>query len=254
MKAVVAKQLVILIALLLVSSAVAREKRVDKGLRFGAGLLSVVSDSEKDIYPSNWGLGWDLSYDMVFKLAGNFRLHAAAGFDYRFFYEYFDSRVVCGALVEENGHVHSVCKDQEYDGYSGVQFLYLEHPLMLQWRTSERFFVEAGAVLDLKLVFKYEFDFEEDADAFEHLPKETIGFGLMAGVGRMFNSGFSVDLRIAYQLTDLVSANKYKKVETFVYTETDEKGNTYPVRDYEVKPFGSYFNLFRVQLGAGYWF
>lgn len=226
MKAVVAKQLVILIALLLVSSAVAREKRVDKGLRFGAGLLSVVSDSEKDIYPSNWGLGWDLSYDMVFKLAGNFRLHAAAGFDYRFFYEYFDN----------------------------VQFLYLEHPLMLQWRTSERFFVEAGAVLDLKLVFKYEFDFEEDADAFEHLPKETIGFGLMAGVGRMFNSGFSVDLRIAYQLTDLVSANKYKKVETFVYTETDEKGNTYPVKDYEVKPFGSYFNLFRVQLGAGYWF
>ncbi|MCQ2122621.1 MAG: hypothetical protein MJZ25_00370 [Fibrobacter sp.] len=248
------KRLAVLLVLLFAGSAFAGERFLDKGIRFAAGYTSVVSDSKKDIFPSNSGFNATLSYDMTFRLIGGLHFHSAAAFDYRLFYEYFDSREVCGVTSEQNGHTHSVCKTEDAHGYNGFEMIYIQRPFLLQWRFPMGLFVEGGAILEMRFALKSEYEYEED-ESEAYIPEfEDFGVALALGMGYKFKSGFSVDLRSAIQVTDIIGAKSLVDVEEKAFVKVDSEGHSYPVIMNVERPRGCYYKLFKIQLGVGYWF
>ncbi|MCQ2091142.1 MAG: hypothetical protein MJY85_00530, partial [Fibrobacter sp.] len=64
--------------------------KLEFGTRFGAGLMYVITDSEKDYYPSNGGPWGSLSFDVAYGLTENLYLHSGVGLDYRIFFVYIE--------------------------------------------------------------------------------------------------------------------------------------------------------------------
>ena len=59
---------------------------VSLGVRLGAGVNTVISDTKRDVYSTFVGLGGGLSFDIAYSVTDKFSLHSALGLDYRNFF------------------------------------------------------------------------------------------------------------------------------------------------------------------------
>ena len=218
---------------------------VSLGVRLGAGVNTVISDTKRDVYSTFVGLGGGLSFDIAYSVTGKFSLHSALGLDYRNFFAYGELGIPCD---EDCGGA--------WEGYDVNSLLYLEIPVMAQWKTSA-LFVEAGPVFDIMLL----------SHKSSYLPKKywgdrcyedrRFGAGVSAGVGHVFSSGLFVDFRASFQFTDLVNDDKDCLTEGMDMTELwEENGEIHTKVIYRNEEYvgGTYYKLLKLQFGVGYWF
>lgn len=233
--------------------------KLEFGTRFGAGLMYVITDSEKDYYPSNGGPWGSLSFDVAYGLTENLYLHSGVGLDYRniFVYVKEDYGYDCVDLIEENESAHNKShpSSDHFEGFEYYQALHLEVPLLLQWRIPEILFVEGGASFDFRIWSK-----EKGRSGVENRDGEKIdinkifGASVVAGIGRQFSSGLFIDFRALFRVNDLIDADKFKASISESRTETDMEGHSVTSRNNYTVNYGSYYKLLKLQLGVGYWF
>ena len=253
------KRLVKAALLLLVcvyTAAGAAEKTDGKlfGVRLGAQISNLITDAHWGPYPDISGPGGMLSVDFSHGFTDNFYLHTALGLDYRNFYTYGEIGIPCASLEGEEPCGGS------WEGYDRKTLLYLEVPVMAQWHTSV-VFVEAGPVIDVMLysdedhILPERFRSQSDA-CYED---KRFGAGVVAGVGHVFDFGLSIDARVSFQFTDVVSGDK--KCLTAHSEESElrvdvETGDTTVAKIWETDEYmgGSYYKLLKYQIGIGYWF
>lgn len=229
------RNIVIMLVLLasLCAFAEASPQKLDLGVRLGANLMYVHTDSEEDIYPSNGGFGAALSFELAYGFTDNFYVHSGIGVDFRSFFGNESGDESAPGCVGECAH-ETFSENREY-------FLawLLEMPVLLQWQFPGVLFVEAGAVFDVMVDSETQGNMgairvEEDVSCDFN---NSFGVSLVVGAGHKFDFGLSLDFRILYQVTDLVESENvgYFEDETLV-------------------PYGSYYRLLKFQLGVGYWF
>ena len=217
------------------------------GSRMGITGIDVETDAEREIYASNYGQGGSLTVDAAIEVASNFYLHVALGLDYRWFDDF-------GVLsIECDGDCGGY-----WNGYNETSFLYLEFPLLTQWRSS-MLFLEIGPVVDLLLVKDEDYFAPSKYRAERCYEDNRFGAGISAGVGHLFSFGLFVDVRVTYQFTDVVEDIKgcltLKSVEYEMRQDVD--GDTTDVRivsESSEYVGGSYYKLMKYQIGVGYWF
>ncbi|MCQ2090850.1 MAG: PorT family protein [Fibrobacter sp.] len=230
--------------------------KLEFGTRLGAGLMYVITDSEKDYYPSNGGPWGSLSFDVAYGLTENLYLHSGVGLDYRNIFVYVEREFGCDydAFEEENeSYHHSISGHSE--GFEYYQALHLEIPLLLQWHILGVLFVEGGTSFDLRIWSK-----EKGRSGAENRDGEKIdinknfGASVVAGIGHQFSSGLFIDFRALFRVNDLIDADKFKAYISESWTETDMDGN--PVISWKnyTETYGSYYKMLKFQLGVGYWF
>ena len=217
------------------------------GSRMGLTGIDVVTDAEREVYASNYGQGGALTIDAAIEVASNFYLHVAAGLDYRWFDDFGVLKIECDG--DCGGY---------WNGYNETSFLYLELPLLTQWRTSA-LFLEIGPVIDLLLVKDEDYFAPSKYRAERCYEDNRFGAGISAGVGHIFSFGLFVDVRVTYQLTDVVEDRKgcltLKSVEYEM--QMDANGDTTDVKivsESSEYVGGSYYKLMKYQIGVGYWF
>lgn len=224
------------------------------GVRLGAQISNLVTDADWGPYPDISGPGGMLSVDFSRGITDNFYLHTALGLDYRTFYTYGEIGIPCAALEGEEPCGGS------WEGYDVNSFFYLEIPVMAQWRTSV-LFVEAGPVFDVMLYSGDEYILPrkyrgQSAGCYED---NRFGAGVAAGVGHVFDFGLSIDARVSFQFTDVVSADKkcltMHSEEVEMHTDI-ETGETTTNKLWESDEYmgGSYYKPLKYQIGIGYWF
>ncbi len=230
----------------------ASEKSSDKfniGVRLGAQISNLMTDANWGPYPDISGPGGVLSVDFSHGFTDNFYLHTALGLDFRAYYTHVEMGIAC------DGDCGGA-----WDGDEIYSYLYLEVPVMAQWRTSVLFF-EAGPVVDVMLL----------SDKEHVIPKRyrgqsdgcfddrRFGAGVAAGVGHVFGIGLSVDARVLFQFTDVVEGGKKcltshsEEVEMRYDVETEEV-TTRVLWETDEYMGGSYYKLLKYQIGIGYWF
>lgn len=242
---------VLLMAFLLVSPCLAEKTEKSTmayGARLGAGVNSVISDAERDIYPEIVGLGGELSFDVMYKISQSFFLHSALGVEYRDFRAY-DEGVVsldCGPNCGGS-----------WEGYDVNSFVYLDIPVMVQWRIPRILYLEAGAFANILLFAHEEYAWPERFRTPRCYDDKRFGAGIVTGLGHEFSSGLFIDLRVSFLLTDLVSGNRGGLTEVEEESEMREENGEYHTRTVwrnENYVGGSYYNLLKLQVGVGYWF
>lgn len=243
---------VLLMACLLVSPCLAEKTEKSTmayGARLGAGVNSVISDAERDIYPEIVGLGGELSFDVMYKISQKLYLHPAVGVEYRDFRAY------------EEGNVSADCDwgcgSESWKGDDVNSFVYLDIPVMVQWRIPRILYLEAGAFVDVLLLAHEEDARPEKYRSSRCYDDKQFGAGVTAGLGHEFSSGLFVDLRVSFQLTDLVDGDRRCLTnvrEEFEMREENGEYHTKVVDRHEEYLGGDYYNLLKLQVGVGYWF
>ena len=114
-------------------------KPFEVGVRVGAQISNLLTDAKWGPYPDISGPGGMLSADFARGFSDNFYLHAALGLDLRTYYTHIEMSIPC----------EGDCGGA-WDGDEIFSYLYLEIPVMAQWRNSV-LFVEAGPVFDVML-------------------------------------------------------------------------------------------------------
>lgn len=240
--------LILLLTWTMASAQSGLPKNLSLGARLDVGLMGILSDAEIDVYPSNGGLGGTLSFNVAYRLAGNFYVHSGLGLDYRNYFVFFEQDYYCDCMFEdeETGEMYVPAGYTKTSSEMYQQF-FLEIPILAQWRIPGIIFAEAGVVLDLMLadVYSSDYSWEVDGDTFNNL----YGVSLAAGIGHAFDSGLFLDLRVTYQLTDLINSSKLIHNYADEWNDGDNDG-------YEelLETVGSYHNLLKIRLGVGYWF
>ena len=248
--------LLLLVCLPLLAGAAGKSdgKPLDVGVRLGAQVSNLITDAHWGPYPDISGPGGMFSVDFSHGFTDNFYLHTALGLDYRTFFVYGEIGIPCAPLEGEEPCGGS------WEGYDRKTLLYLEVPVMAQWHTSV-VFVEAGPVIDVMLysdedhILPERFRSQSDA-CYED---KRFGAGVVAGVGHVFDFGLSIDARVSFQFTDVVSGDK--KCLTAHSEESElrvdvETGDTTVAKIWETDEYmgGSYYKLLKYQIGIGYWF
>jgi hypothetical protein len=131
---------------------------------------------------------------------------------------------------------------------------------MAQWRTSV-LFVEAGPVVDVRLFSDKEHVVPERyrGQSDGCYEDKRFGAGVVPGVGHVFGFGLSIDARVSFQFTDVVSGDK--KCLTAHSEESQlqmdvETGEATVTKLWESDEYmgGSYYKVLKYQIGIGYWF
>ncbi len=230
----------------------ASEKSSDKfniGVRLGAQIANLITDAHWGPYPDISGPGGVLSIDFSHGFADNFYLHTALGLDFRAYYTHVEMGIAC------DGDCGGA-----WDGDEIYSYLYLEVPVMAQWRTSVLFF-EAGPVVDVMLLSDKEYVIPERyrGQSDGCYDDKRFGAGVVAGVGHVFDFGLSIDARVSFQFTDVVDGGKKcltshsEEVEMRFDPETEET-TTRVLWESDEYMGGSYYKLLKYQIGIGYWF
>lgn len=230
----------------------ASEKSSDKfniGVRLGVQMANLMTDAEWGPYPDISGPGGVLSIDFSHGFAGNFYLHTALGLDFRVYYTHVEMGIACDGGC-----------GGAWDGDEISSYLYLELPVMAQWRTSVLFF-EAGPVIDVMLLSDEEHVIPERyrGQSDGCYDDKRFGAGVAAGIGHVFEFGLSVDARVLFQFTDVVDGGKKcltshsEEVEMRYDVDTEEV-TTRVLWESDEYMGGSYYKLLKYQFGIGYWF
>ena len=224
-------------------------KPFDIGIRLSSQVSNLLTDADWGPYPDISGPGGMLSVEFSRGVSYNFYLHAALGLDFRTYYTHIKMSIPCG----------DGCGGA-WDGDEIFSYLYLEIPVMTQWRTSV-LFVEAGPVVDLMLFSDKDYVLPEKyrGQSDGCYEDKRFGAGIAAGVGHVFGFGLSVDARVSLQLTDVVSGDR--KCLTMHSEEAEmsldvETGDTTATLLWESDEYmgGSYYRMLKYQIGVGYWF
>lgn len=219
------------------------------GVRLGAGIYSVMSDAEREIYPSHGGFGGGISFDMTYKISQRLYLHPAVGVEYRDFRMYEE-----GGFSADCG---SRCSDESWEGYDVNSFVYLDIPVMVQWRIPRILYFEVGAFVDVLLFAHEEFARPERFRTPRGYDDKQFGAGVAAGLGHEFSSGLFIDLRVLFQFTDLVDGDRgglTNVLEEFEMREENGEYHTTVIGHHEDYLGGDYYKLLKLQVGIGYWF
>ena len=243
---------VLLMACLLVSPCLAEKTEKSTmayGVRLGADIYSVISDAEREIYPSQGGFGGELSFDVMYKISQKLYLHPAVCVEYRDFRAY------------EEGNVSADCDwgcgSESWKGDDVNSFVYLDIPVMVQWRIPRILYFEAGAFVDILLFAHEEFARPERFRTPRGYDDKQFGAGVAAGLGHEFSSGLFIDLRVLFQFTDLVDGDRgglTNVLEEFEMREENGEYHTKVVSRHEDYQGGDYYKLLKLQVGIGYWF
>lgn len=217
------------------------------GVRLGAEANTVVSDTKRDIYTSQAGVGGEISFDVAYKISERLYLHPALGVEYRDFRTYVEvASAGCG----------SGCGGG-WEGYDVNSLVYLDVPVMVQWRIPRVVYFEAGPVFDILLLSHEEYAGPDAHHTERCFEDRRFGAGVAAGVGHEFASGFFVDMRVSFQFTDLVEGDRRCLTlvrEEFEMREENGEYHTRVVDRHEEYEGGDYYNLLKFQVGFGYWF
>lgn len=224
-------------------------KPFEVGVRVGAQISNLLTDAKWGPYPDISGPGGMLSADFARGFSDNFYLHAALGLDLRTYYTHIEMSIPC----------EGDCGGA-WDGDEIFSYLYLEIPVMAQWRNSV-LFVEAGPVFDVMLFSDKEYVLPEKyrAQSDGCYEDERFGAGVVAGIGHVFGFGLSVDARVSLQLTDVVSGGEKcltmhsEEVEMRLDPQTGD-ATTKLLWESDEYMGGSYYRMLKYQLGIGYWF
>ena len=229
-------------------------RALDVGVRLGAQISGVLTDAKWGPYPDITGPGGAFSFGLSRGITDHFYLHTELALDYRTFFIYGEIGIPCVALEGEEP-----CGGY-WEGYDRKTLLYLEVPVMAQWRTSALFF-EMGPVLDVMLYSGEEYILPEkhrsESDACYE--DKRLGAGVAAGVGHVFDFGLSVDARVTFQFTDIVNGDKacltMQNSESVLWQD-HETGEIHVETTYDEPEYmgGTYYRLLKIQLGIGYWF
>lgn len=245
------RKLIIMLAVLLMPWGAFASNALELGVRLGADIMYVVTDSDHDIYPSNGGFGGALSFDVAYGLTKNLYVRSGVGVDYRMFMVTVEEDLsYCYPGTTDCGESSEADSDIEY-----YQALFVEIPLLLQWRIPDVVYFEGGLLADVKIFSKAKGNMnsvQDDSDnSYDY--NKGYGFSVVAGVGHKFKSGLSLDFRTSFQFTDLVDADAIGVWESpnMIVVGPDGIGGPMP---YECDPYGSYYKLLKFQVGVGYWF
>lgn len=226
----------------------------DKPLRMGTHLnlnrIGEVSDAPWGVYADGVGSGVTLSFDALYPFSTRFALHPSIGLDYRYFVS--DDQQMGVSSCDCGGNSSWEGKDKDY-------LLYLEIPVLAQFQIPEIIYFEAGPVFDFLLMRKSEFYIPKEHRQDKCHEDRTFGAGLSVGVGHEFSFGLFVDVRLSFQLTDVVTVDKTCGSYTISWgsSRTDnESGKETVEKDGYIDEsiVGSYYLFNKVQLGVGYWF
>lgn len=243
---------ILLMACLLASPVFAEKTEnasLNYGVHLGADIYSVMSDTEREIYPSHGGFGGELSFDVMYKISRKLYLHPAVGVEYRDFRMYEEGNVSadCGRG----------CGSESWKGDDVNSFVYLDIPVMVQWRIPRIIYLEVGAFVDVLLLAHEENVRPEKYRTPRCFDDRQLGAGVAAGLGHEFSSGLFVDLRVSFQLTDLVDGDRRSLTnvhEEFEMREENGEYHTKVVGRHEEYVGGDYYKLLKLQIGVGYWF
>ncbi len=234
--------------------------KLEFGTRLGAGLMYVITDSEKDYYPSNGGPWGSLSFDVAYGLTENLYLHSGVGLDYRIFFVYIEALAgdVLDYDVGEEQDAYDKCEGSVYCGrehWEYNQTFLLNIPVLLQWRIPHILFFEAGIVFDLLLGTIENQDDGWRGEPYRNRDEESrLGVNVAMGIGHQFKSGLFIDFRTLFRVNDLIDADKFADSYFIPVQEFDGDGNVvFDFMDYS-EPYGSYYKMLKFQLGVGYWF
>ena len=172
--------LLLLVCLPLLAGATEKSNgKFDIGVRVGAQISNLLTDAEWGPYPDIAGPGGVLSVDFSHGFADNFYLHTALGLDFRAYYTHVEMGIAC------DGDCGGA-----WDGDEISSYLYLELPVMAQWRTSVLFF-EAGPVVDVMLLSDEEHVIPERyrGQSDGCYDDRRFGAGAAAGIGHVFGFG-----------------------------------------------------------------
>ena len=228
--------------------------KADKPLRLGARLslnsVGEVTDAPWGVYADGVGKGTTISFDVSYSFLSWLKLHSGVGLDYRYFSSgHRELSLECDC----DGGSH-------WAGYNKDYLLYLEVPLLAQAHIPNVLYFEAGPVFDFKLMRKSSFFLPKSVRTDKCHEDRFFGAGLSVGIGHVFSSGFYVDARFSYQLTDVVTVDKtcgsYTvsgwNSRTDLATGTEVVQKEYEYIDEDI--VGSYYLFNKIQLGIGYWF
>ena len=229
-------------------------KPFDVGVRLGAQISNIMTDANWGPYPDISGPGGAFSVELSRGITDHLYLHTALALDYRTFYAYSEIGIPCVALEGEEP-----CGGY-WEGYDSKSLLYLEIPVMAQWKTSALFF-EVGPVVDVMLYSgnEYVLPKKHRSGSDECYEDRLFGAGVAAGIGHVFGFGLSVDARVSFQFTDFVNDDKgcltLQSSESVMW-EDQETGEIHVETTYYEPEYmgGTYYKLLKYQLGIGYWF
>lgn len=217
------------------------------GVRLGVGINSVISDSKRDVYPMFAGLGGEVSFDLTYKISQKLYLHPAVGVEYRDFRAH---------VAEESVGCGPGCGGT-WEGFDVNSLVYLDIPVMVQWRIPRTVYFEAGPFFDVMLLSHEENAAPEKYRSERCFEDKRFGAGVAVGVGHEFSSGFFIDTRVAFQLTDVADGNRSCLTDVFEMTEFWEENGEYHTKVIERREEyvgGDYYKLLKFQIGFGYWF
>ena len=243
---------ILLMAGLSVCSVLAEDTEktsLNYGIRLGADVYSVISDTEREIYPSHSGFGGEISFNMMYRVGQNLYLHPAVGVEYRDFRVYEEGNVSadCGWS----------CSSENWEGYDVNSFVYLDIPVMVQWQIPRILYFEVGAFVDV-LLFAHEENVRPEKFRNERVfDDRRFGAGVAAGLGHEFSSGLFIDTRVSFQLTDLVDGDRRRLTdvrEEFEMREENGEYHTTVIAHHEDYLGGDYYKLLKFQVGIGFWF
>lgn len=241
---------ILLMAGLSVCSVLAEDTEktsLNYGIRLGADVYSVISDTEREIYPSHGGFGGEISFNMMYRVGQNLYLHPAVGVEYRDFRTYVEvASAGCG----------SGCGGG-WEGYDVNSFVYLDIPVMVQWQIPRILYFEVGAFVDV-LLFAHEENVRPEKFRNERVfDDRRFGAGVAAGLGHEFSSGLFIDTRVSFQLTDLVDGDRRRLTDVREELEMREENGEYHttvIAHHEDYLGGDYYKLLKFQVGIGFWF
>ena len=242
----------ILLCMPLLANA-ATDSATENPLRFGTRLslnsVGEITDASWGVFASGVGVGATFSLDASYRFLPWLYLHAGVGMDYRYFVS--DNQVF--------GLSCDGCKDAYWDGENKDYLLYLEIPLFVQAHIADIVYFETGPVFDFNLMRKSEFFLPKEHRTDKCQKDRIFGAGISVGIGHVFSFGLFVDVRLSYQLTDVVTVDKKcdcYKVSGWSSRMDKESGTESVEKLYEFNDdfAGSYFLLNKIQLGIGYWF
>ena len=251
---------------MLVGAAESSANSADKPLRLGTHVsfnhVGEITDATWGVYADGVGYGATLSLDVSYRFSPWLLLHSGVGLDYR----YFSSEFQHGSLESLNSTclIGSPCEYDDggysWSGYDKDYLLYLEIPLLAQFQIPNVVYFEVGPVFDFKLMRKSDHPEPEGAREDKCQEDRFAGAGISVGIGHEFSFGLFIDLRLSYQLTDVVSVDKNCGSYTVTVWKSyldPETGETISEKDFDYASdieSGTYFLFNKIQLGIGYWF
>jgi len=222
------------------------------GVRLAPEIVNLMTDAQWEPYPQISGPGGIFSLEGLYAVTGHVYFHPSAGIDFRTFYTELEIGIPCATLEGEEP-----CGGY-WEGEDRNSFLYLEFPLLVQWKSSI-LFVELGPVFDILLFSKEEYVLPEKYRSERHYEDRRFGAGVAAGIGHAFDFGLFVDARVLFQFTDVVEGKReglMLRQEEQMVSYDPETGETTAAKLSESGEYmgGSYYRLMKWQIGIGYWF